>query len=100
MSQALGEEDVVVEVEEVEEVVEEVTDMIAMVVVSKFFSFLLREYVLLALGKVTLCKLSSSFNLPTLKSINCSGGGESVGGYADHRKDTEVENKVLVAKKS
>ena len=57
MSQALGEEDVVVEVEEVE-VVEEVTDMIAMVVVSKMFSFLLKEYVLLALGKVTSNTLS------------------------------------------
>ena len=62
MSQALGEEDVVVEVEEEVEAVEEVTDMIAMVVVSKMVSFLstilLKEYVLLALGKVTSDTLS------------------------------------------
>ena len=62
MSQALGEEDVVVEVEEEVEAVEEVTDMIAMVVVSKMVSLLstilLKEYVLLALGKVTSDTLS------------------------------------------
>ena len=57
------------------EVVEGVMDMIAMVVVSKIS------------------------NLPSIKSIHWSGGGEAVGGYADHRKDTEVQNKVLVAKK-
>ena len=62
MSQVLGEEDVVVEVEEEVEAVEEVTDMIAMVVVSKMVSLLstilLKEYVLLALGKVTSDTLS------------------------------------------